>query len=130
MLKYLQAFIIALTLSNSGHTISLQQLIDQAPAIKAWADFKSGNCFHCSPEDAFVVVNEQTYEISTFRVNGADAMPQVDSFGDLVKTLKAETHESETKSLYKEFPDIKFELWNIKTDQPKVQILIALRKVS
>lgn len=118
-----------LLLGGQGHSITLKQLVDSSPQVKDWSGFQQGQCFHCLSQDSHVTIDGKTYEISTFRVVGLQGSDTYKTFGDLVSHLKLEGLESETKSLYKDFQDLKFELINLKLEDPKIQIVVSLRHI-
>lgn len=108
---------------------TLSELLDQSPTLKAWTGFQGDQGFHCSNKESYVTINNKTYEISLIRVLGLKGSTTYKDFNDLVTTLKLDALESEPKTLYKEFPEMKFELLNVKLEDPKIQILISLRNV-
>ena len=129
----LQIFVLCLLLNASiCNAISLGEFVQSSDFVSSWSGYVQGNCFHCTDKKSIVSINKKVYEISTFRINGITDKSTYKNFGEVVSKLGLADLQSETKNLYADFPDLEFELWNIKLkdDAGNVvkQILIALRK--
>lgn len=119
-------FFIITIIAGSCIALTLEEVLEAAPYIGEYSDFKKGLAFHCPPEDALVTLKGTTYEISGLRVVGLEGSKTYKHFKDLVQNLKISKNESFTMEPYSQFPGKKFDVFLINHDTPKITIYLAL----
>lgn len=114
------------TFVTSIYALTFEEVLDAAPVVRTYTQFKKGLAFHCAPEEAIFEIRGNFYEISGLRVLGLEGSNAYKDFQDLIQNLNIAQTTSRSVQPYSNFPNKTFELFLINYETPKITIYFAL----